>query len=178
MTAAAWINREQEPAGEGQIILGKFLDPTNKRSFFFWITPVRADLGSEVQGGVALCVTDKGVWGTNGNELAQVTSETVVPIEKWVHVAGTYNGSELKIYINGKLDGSMEWTKGIYQGDARVQIGKYEGADFFWFSGIIDEALLWDRALSEQEINQVKESGLAVKLVDKLATTWGTIKCR
>jgi len=178
MTAAAWINREQEPAGEGQILLGKFFDPTNKRSFLLWITPARADLGSEVQGGAALCVTDEGIWGTNGNELAQVTSETVVKIEKWVHVAGTYDGSELKIYINGKLDGSMEWTKGIYQGDAKVQIGKYEGADFFQFWGIIDEVMLWDRALSEQEINQVMMSGLAVKLVDKLATTWGTIKCR
>ena len=127
-----------------------------------------------VQGGAALCVTEKGMWGTNGNELAQVTSKTVVPIEKWVHVAGTYDGSELKIYINGKLDGSMEWTKGIYQGDAKVQIGKYEGADFFQFWGIIDEVMLWDRALSEQEINQVMTSGLAVKPVDKLATTCTT----
>ena len=70
----------------------------------------------------------------------------------------------------------MEWEKGIYQGDAMVLIGRYEGADFFWFSGIIDEVGLWDRALSEQEINQVKEDGLAVESAEKLATTWGTIK--
>ncbi len=46
------------------------------------------------------------------------------------------------------------------------------------FRGIIDEVRVYNRALSEEEINQnMKAEGLAVEgPTDKLAVTWGEMK--
>ena len=47
------------------------------------------------------------------------------------------------------------------------------------FAGIIDEVRLWNRALSEDEINTFMEQGvdaLAVEAAGKLSITWGYLK--
>jgi len=47
------------------------------------------------------------------------------------------------------------------------------------FSGIIDEVQVWDRALTEGEIQQSMEDltkGFAVDASGKLSTTWGSLK--
>jgi hypothetical protein len=43
--------------------------------------------------------------------------------------------------------------------------------------GLIDEVVIYNRSLSEKEIEQnFKAKGLAVEPVDKLATRWAEIK--
>jgi len=43
---------------------------------------------------------------------------------------------------------------------------------------VIDEVMVWDRALSEDDIKQSMEdlSAFAVDPADKLATTWASVK--
>ena len=47
--------------------------------------------------------------------------------------------------------------------------------------GMIDDVIIWDRALSEDEVKELgsgtrPEKALAVKAEGKLATTWGKVK--
>ena len=50
-------------------------------------------------------------------------------------------------------------------------------ARYTFENGSIDEAAVWRRALSEDEINEIMNEGfLAVSPLDKAATTWGSIK--
>ena len=50
----------------------------------------------------------------------------------------------------------------------------------YWLIGAVDEPAIFDRALSEAEINELMDNGmqavLAVNTSNKLATTWGNIK--
>lgn len=50
----------------------------------------------------------------------------------------------------------------------------------YWMTGVIDEVVLYDRALSEKEINELMEDGMEVTLDvqpgGKLVTTWSRIK--
>ena len=52
----------------------------------------------------------------------------------------------------------------------------------YWLSGMLDEVVLYDRALSEGEISELIEDGMAVALDvqpgGKLVTTWSDIKTR
>ena len=52
----------------------------------------------------------------------------------------------------------------------------------YWMTGVIDEVLLYDRALSEKEINELIEDGMVVTLDvqpgRKLVTTWSQIKAQ
>lgn len=82
--------------------------------------------------------------------------------DKWYHLVGTYDGSAVKIYVNGKLEATEKYS-GLLRADrAPIHLGggKLFGTDWgnqFTVNGTIDEVLIWDRALSADEILGVYE---------------------
>ena len=101
--------------------------------------------------------------------------------KKWHHVAGSYDGETMKIYIDGKAIGE-EKKKFDFVGDndSDVRIGCLKDKPHVTFvNGSIDEAAVWQRALSDDEIQQaMKGNFLTVSPSDKVATTWADIKKR
>jgi hypothetical protein len=86
-----------------------------------------------------------------------VTSTTVFnDLNTWHQVVGTYDGSNIKIYVDGKLEGTTPNVAGILTGSAPVRIGRDQVADYF--NGIIDEVRVYSRSLSATEI-QAEYSG-------------------
>ena len=99
--------------------------------------------------------------------------------KKWHHVAGSYDGETMKVYIDGKVIGK-EKKKFNFVGDndADVRIGCLKDKPHVTFvNGSIDEAAVWRRALSDDEIKQAMTGNfLAVSPNDKVATTWADVK--
>ncbi|MFC2083650.1 LamG-like jellyroll fold domain-containing protein [Bacteroidota bacterium] len=79
----------------------------------------------------------------------------------WNHVAGVYDGSQLKIYINGELKASKPFSETITQNNVNVQIGQIYNynSGFYRFDGNIDEVKIWNRALGETEIRNIQAQG-------------------
>ena len=101
--------------------------------------------------------------------------------KKWHHVAGSYDGKTMKIYIDGKVIGEEEKKFNLAgDNDADVRIGCVKDrAHATFVNGSIDEAAVWQRALSDDEIKQAMTGNfLAVSLSDKVATTWADMKKR
>lgn len=100
--------------------------------------------------------------------------------DKWQHVAGTHDGSEMKIYINGEEVGQLAAKKKIFVDKEGMSIGagSFGKEAAARFTGIIDEVALYNRDLSEAELKKLMETppGLAVKTASKLATMWGERK--
>jgi hypothetical protein len=101
--------------------------------------------------------------------------------KKWHHIVGTYDGSTMKIFLDGKLLGE-KGEKFDFAGtnDQDVRLGCAKDRPQYSFDkGLIDEAALWSRALDLNEIKTAMEGDLlAVYPEDKLATTWGSVKRR
>ena len=118
--------------------------------------------------------TDKHAWGA-----AVVAGKTDVPLKKWVHIAGTYDGKsgEGKIYIDGVLDNEGKIGGNITPNNDVLWLGRGAGP---FLQGRMDEVRISNIARSEQEIQELMNKGiegvLAVKPEDKLATTWGKLK--
>ena len=72
----------------------------------------------------------------------------------WHHIAGVYDGSAMYLYIDGILDISISRTGNIVTTDDPVTIGSniLGGNPARFFDGSIDDVLIWNRALSQQEI--------------------------
>ena len=86
----------------------------------------------------------------------------VPPIDKWTHVAMTYDGQQARIYINGTLMGQAPKTGAIAGDRIPFNIGGRavdEGTGKF--NGLIDEVQVFDRALSPDEIERIFQAGSA-----------------
>jgi hypothetical protein len=70
----------------------------------------------------------------------------------WTHVASTYDGNTLRVYVNGVQAGTSTARSGpITPGNGPLSIG---GNSIWgeWFKGVIDEVRVYDRSLSAAEI--------------------------
>ncbi len=112
--------------------------------------------------------------------LTYLNSTNTYDTNEWYHVVGTYDGKEMKIYVNGKLEGTSSVQSGVINYPDRIffSMGAYkDDNEDFVHKGMIDEVRLYDRALSEKEVsNNLEAEGLAVEAAGKLSLTWGQIK--
>jgi len=87
------------------------------------------------------------------------TCDTVLDTGEWYHVVGIFDGSNGgKVYLNGELDGQDTGTITLTTGYSRSEIGQHN-----WgierFDGLMDQLLIFNRAISEAEVLQLYNSG-------------------
>ena len=120
-----------------------------------------------------------------GNELEFITQPNwqgdggfgvaALPKGEWHHLVGVVDGNKKFLYLDGKLakegnfNGPMQTN-----GSSETEIGSAGDGGFI---GIIDEVVIYNRALSVNEVkNLFASEGLPVQPRDKLSTRWGEIK--
>ena len=84
-----------------------------------------------------------------------------VELNKWVFLVATYDGANMRFYVNTTLYGPTSATyipNDIYP--TRIGAGATETAGMYWFNGLIDEVRIYNRALNEEEIKAEYEAGL------------------
>jgi len=82
-----------------------------------------------------------------------VNGTTTIPLNTWTFVAGTYDGSTMKVYVNGNLDGSVSKTGPIDTNNMVLSMGR-SGYNTNYYKGSIDEIKIWNRALTDSEIKK------------------------
>lgn len=70
----------------------------------------------------------------------------------WHHVAGTYDGNQLRLYVDGGLVDSEDYVGSINSTSNPVNIGRNSQQTGRLYEGAIDEVRIYNRALSEGEI--------------------------
>jgi len=74
---------------------------------------------------------------------------------EWHHVAGTYDGSQLKLYIDGVLEVVTDYTGSIASTTHNVNIGRNSEATDHFYRGLIDDVRIYDCALNHAEIREL-----------------------
>lgn len=108
---------------------------------------------------------------------------------KWIHIAGVYDGKEMRIYLDGQLD---EGEAGNDFVNPQKQSGKIIvsegpltlGSEQIWnsavYHGLMDEVAIFSSALTAQEMQALFRVRVAdftsVQPEGKLAVSWGRIK--
>lgn len=72
-------------------------------------------------------------------------------INTWHHVAATYDGFKLRIYVNGVLSATEEFVGQLSRNTNPISIGNQSGYTEF-YQGNLDEVRIWNRALDLCEI--------------------------
>jgi len=85
-----------------------------------------------------------------GRNIVTVYGSTTVQNDVWYHVAATYDGNEVKLYVNGSLEGIQSIATVIPDGVNPVTIGG--GVNSNYLRGNIDEVRIWNVARTQAEI--------------------------
>ena len=91
----------------------------------------------------------------NAAKVAQTTQ--TFNTNEWYHLAGTFNGTDIKLFVNGSNDGNGTFTGTLPTPTGNMAIGAsyYNGSLVDWWPGNLANVAIWNRALSSDEINSV-----------------------
>jgi hypothetical protein len=84
-----------------------------------------------------------------------------IDITQWHHYVGTYDGNEIKLYIDGAPAGSPTLRAGGINADpGALYIGRDDGQSRY-FDGLIDEVAIYDVALTDTDVQALYTQGIA-----------------
>src|SRR5574337_186616 len=155
LSLSVWLHPDYSTGTKTFTIVSK------ANSFLLQIQNIAAD-----QGTASFSIFDGISWHT-------VESKAKIPIG-WTHLAATFNGSAISIYVNGSPDSSQSVSKlGVSESgqlqsgnivnlnsDSDVLVGVQlgNGGTYNAFNGLIDELSIYDVSLGDAQINNVFES--------------------
>ncbi len=90
---------------------------------------------------------------------AVVSSPTTLPLNTWVHVAGTWDGTTARVYVNGAEVASVP-AASLPNNTLALRIGS-DNTGATRFAGSVDEVAIYNRALSAAEIAAIVARGPA-----------------
>jgi hypothetical protein len=139
------------------------LDLTNAMTLEAWVRPsalsgwntVMMKEGSATTLAYGLYANDQSPWpavtvriGTDDRSAIGTGS---LPLNTWTHLAATYDGATLRLYVDGVQVGSLAQTGNMITSARTLRIG----GNTVWgeyFTGLIDDVRVYNRALSAGEI--------------------------
>ncbi|WP_344948712.1 LamG domain-containing protein, partial [Sphaerisporangium flaviroseum] len=97
-------------------------------------------------------------WTVNTDGLeGNVDSPQDLPLDTWSHIALTYDGAKLQFYLDGAKTATKDFSGSLRADGGPLRIG----GNSVWgeyFSGLIDEVRVYNRALAETEIQSDKDT--------------------
>jgi hypothetical protein len=81
-----------------------------------------------------------------------LSASEALPLGRWVHLAGTFDGQTMKIFVDGQERGSLARSGPIKPNQFHLCLGSYEVKHAAYFQGLLDEVKLYGRTLTAEEV--------------------------
>jgi hypothetical protein len=163
MTVETWIYPTNLTIGSPAVIVSKAdwpLAPIGQSAFTMQIDP--NGLGAFY------------LFGDGSTPSGPAYSLTQIPQNQWTHLACTYDGTNLNIYMNGVQGTSFAFGGPIFPGNDDLGIGDSIGgtteptlAPGQPFAGLIDEATVYSNALTPLQVQDIYAAGSAGKVTTR-----------
>lgn len=138
LTIEAWVKLES--AAGARVILSKWDDATQDRAYIF--KKHNDQPGPRVE-----------LWREPPLGYADLPGQEPLALGRWLHVAATWDGAVLRLYVDGREDAAVPAPGLVRASAADLLIGAVGAAGpQEVFAGIIDEVSLYARALSPAEV--------------------------
>ena len=137
LSIAAWINIDNTDKQYGIFTNSNYNETSQQYA-------LKVDSNSKLY-----FLSGDGLFESNGLNF----STSNIDVSSWTHVVVSYDGNTLKLYLNGSLDFENEITDDFPETpSSSAFIGNSWGSNNDLFPGRIDDIGIWNRALTETEI--------------------------
>jgi hypothetical protein len=184
-----YIGQAAELDGASHINVPDFEMITNDITFVAWINGWKAAdwagiVGSRTPSACEMIFGDNDtvhyVWNDNAGDTWGWADGPVIPENEWCLVALTVDPDKAVGYVYTESDGLDQGSNDIPHVEQTVGVLNIGWVDCCgggrYFAGLIDEVMIYDRALTANDLLQLATSGLSVEPAGKLSTTWGSVK--
>jgi hypothetical protein len=138
-TIAAWANPTSLTVVTAPTIVGMNSTTTNRCNYRLFMTP-----------------TEFGTQYTNSGTFYSATYTSSPSDGTWYHLVGTWDGSNLKLYVNGTLQATTPVTLTPDTSSSVLQIGTFpnaSGTPTGYWDGMIDDVRVYNRAITATEVS-------------------------
>ena len=143
ITLEAWVywdDSNQDSKG----ILGKWDFSTSKKAFILF---------QDTGGAVA-----KFNISANGNTTISGPSTGTLTNNEWVHLVGTYDGANIRLYVNGSESSNTASSVTLFTTDINLDIGQFDNSSRA-YTDQIAQPRIYNRALTAEEVQRSYDSG-------------------
>ena len=140
MTVMAWVYPTANQTGNRTII--------RRETNGYWLYSSRLLSNMRPYGGALV-----------GSNSETVSASNALPVNTWSHVAVTYDGSVVTLYVNGTAVSTNSASGSIVSGTTPLWIGGTSSSTDF-FQGRIDEVRVYNRALTTTEIGTIRNTAI------------------
>ena len=95
--------------------------------------------------------SSKGQFYINTTAVSLVNTSTLTA-GNWYHIVGTYDGSDMRIYLNGSEESNTSKTGSISTSADPIEIGRYYQNSSFAYADQIAQPRIYNRALTAEEV--------------------------
>ena len=150
ITLSAWVRNSSFATGVSQRFVSKAADSTEDGTY--WM------LGQANDGQNRLQFRLK----SGGVTTTLIASAGDLPLNTWYHASATYDGSTMRLYLNGAQVGSVAKSGSISRSSGRVsvEIGRSPESSNY-LRGAIDDVRIYSSALTPAEIAALAGTGAA-----------------
>jgi hypothetical protein len=152
ITISAWLKNADFADGVSQRFISKALDSTSEERTYWMLG--QTDTNGQARLEFRL--------RANRITTTLIASTGNLPLNTWYHAAATYDGSTMRLYLNGIEVGAVEKTGSISRGsNASTNIGRSpEGSNYL--RGAIDDVRIYSSVLSSTEVAALMSPGSVV----------------
>ena len=139
ITLEAWVYWDNSEHSKG--ILGKWDPSVNQCYLIYTASSSRAQFYSSSTGADAAAV------------------EFTIPSNGWVHIVGTDDGTNQKLYINGTEEATASSLGSIFESALPLEIGRYDANVATNYHNDIAQPRIYNRALTAEEVQRNYNAG-------------------
>ena len=84
----------------------------------------------------------------------QLMADSALPTGRWVHLAATFDGRTMRLYMEGEKRGELPRPGRVNPNNFSLFLGNFAAGHKSHFDGLLDEVRLYSRALEPQEVRR------------------------
>ena len=126
--------------------------PTSGKTPFLFVADNISNSGYQIQNIACGVSTQFGKAGINAQ------------LNTWTHTVATYDGSNIKFYVNGILKSTTSATGNVSMSKGNLTIGHTVfGAGNSWANGVIDDIRIYNTAITQSDVTALFNEGICVQ---------------